>query len=50
LIDKDGYTLTEFYKNVLVNPAIKPEKIDTPEHRLETHAAAIGDYTIRTCG
>jgi hypothetical protein len=43
------YNLTEFYKNVLVNPAIKPAKTDTELHRLETHAASIGDYTIRTC-
>jgi hypothetical protein len=43
------YNLTQFYKNVLVNSTMKPATVDTPLHKLETHAASIGDYTIRTC-
>jgi hypothetical protein len=45
-----GYNLTKFYVDILVDPTVKPEKVDTPLHKLETHAAAIADYTIRTCG
>jgi hypothetical protein len=50
VINTAGYALTEFYKDVLVDPTVKPTKVDNELHRMETHAAAIGDYTIRTCG
>jgi hypothetical protein len=43
------WNLTQFYKDIIIDPTVKPTKIDTSLHKLETHAAAIGDYTIRTC-
>jgi hypothetical protein len=50
VVAASGYALTEFYKNILVSTALKPGTDDSPESRMKTHAAAIGDYTIRTCG
>jgi hypothetical protein len=43
------YNITQFYKDTLVDTTVKPAKVDTTLHKLETHAASIGDYTIRTC-
>jgi hypothetical protein len=49
LLGMNQYPLTQFYQDVLVSTALKPETMDTDVHKMETHAKSLADYTIRTC-